>query len=241
MKTEYEIREIEKTAVTFFDRRLASGSGEVYVGMRDTKAKTIIAMRKYKDAIAGNRALVQLCNLTRNERLEIIRTGALPPDGDEKRKTEEDAEFVRSWNAAANYGRKVESKGMNTWIKCHYPIEVGDPLPAERKVVVVYCEGPPISGLPYCGYIRYAAGDLSCPFFVVYHGNNDRSVRVIAWNDCLPDEPPEWIHAPTYGPRGYPATDSFQFPTEEEEDDYDEGPEHRAEHAAHLRDLKEDR
>ena len=80
MKTETEIREIEKTAVTFFDRRLASGSGEVYVGMRDTKAKTIIAMRQYENVSAGNRAAVKLENLTLSERLKIIETGELPPD-----------------------------------------------------------------------------------------------------------------------------------------------------------------
>lgn len=83
------------------------------------------------------------------------------------------------------------------WNRVHFPIQPDDPLPPERKVVLVWCDEQPEksrggSALPYCGYIRYAAGDLNCPFFVVYHGNDQRSTAVIAWCDCLPDRGPDW-------------------------------------------------
>jgi hypothetical protein len=68
-----------------------------------------------------------------------------------------------------------------------YPLQAGDSLPAERKVVAVWLED---HYLPYCGYIRYAAGDPNCPYFVVYHGNSQIGARVVAWFDCLPDTGP---------------------------------------------------
>ena len=71
------MEEVELNMVPFFD---LWASGEVYIGMRDVKAKTVIASRRYKDEGAANRALVKLFNLTRNERLEIIETGILPTD-----------------------------------------------------------------------------------------------------------------------------------------------------------------
>lgn len=87
------------------------------------------------------------------------------------------------------------------WMKCHYPIQIGDPLPPERKTVLVWCEGPN-SALPYCGYLRYGAGDRFSPYFVVYHGNPDRPSSVIAWSDCLPDKPPAGVQSSVYEDRG---------------------------------------
>lgn len=73
------------------------------------------------------------------------------------------------------------------WNLVSYPIEPGDPLPPERKVVLVWLKK---SALPFCGYVRYAAGDETCPYFVVYHGNEKRGSEVVAWCDCLPDKGP---------------------------------------------------
>lgn len=74
---------------------------------------------------------------------------------------------------------------MNPWVNVHYPIEVGDVLPQERKTVLCWLRG---SALPFCGYIRIHSGG---PFFVVYHGNPEPGAGVIAWCDCLPSEAPE--------------------------------------------------
>lgn len=94
------------------------------------------------------------------------------------------------------------------WNLVSYPIDPGDPLPPERKVVLVWLKK---SALPFCGYIRYAAGDKTCPYFVVYHGNTQKGSQVIAWCDCLPDKgPPSLDEARLYDKdqatgRGYPA------------------------------------
>lgn len=62
-----------------------------------------------------------------------------------------------------------------------------DGFPPQRKVVLVWIRG---SALPFCAYMKYAAGDEDCPYWVVYHGNSDRGSDVTAWCDCLPDAPP---------------------------------------------------
>ena len=82
-----------------------------------------------------------------------------------------------------------------------------EPLPPERKTVLVWLEG---SHLPFCGYVRYAAGDKDCPYFVVYHGNTDIGAEVRAWCDCLPDDGPNLPNAQMYARyqatgRGFPA------------------------------------
>lgn len=93
------------------------------------------------------------------------------------------------------------------WNDVHYPIQPSDPLPPERKVVLVWLAG---FALPFCGYIRYASGDKQCPYFVVYHGNPNKGAEVIAWCDCLPDHGPNRNEASMYNTeqkngRGYPA------------------------------------
>lgn len=62
--------------------------------------------------------------------------------------------------------------------------------PRERKVVLVWLRD---KCLPFCGYMRYAAGDRDSPYFVVYHGNVIIGADVVAWCDCLPELGPEWI------------------------------------------------
>ena len=76
---------------------------------------------------------------------------------------------------------------MAKWTHVHYPIEPQDFIPAERRVVLVWLG---TNALPFCGYIRYAAGDKDCPYFVVYHGNIEIGTDVIAWCDCAPKEGP---------------------------------------------------
>ncbi len=73
------------------------------------------------------------------------------------------------------------------WTYVHHPINDSDEIPAERKVVLVWLKD---GFLPFCGYIRYAAGDIASPFFVVYHGNTKIGSEVVAWCDCLPDSGP---------------------------------------------------
>ncbi len=89
----------------------------------------------------------------------------------------------------------------DVWNQVSCPINPSDPLPPERKVVAVWCGGHNgignyvgANGLPDLGYIRYSAGERDKPFFVVYHGNNQRPVDVIAWCDCLPNIGPEWTN-----------------------------------------------
>jgi len=59
-------------------------------------------------------------------------------------------------------------------------------FPPERKVVLAWIRG---SALPFCAYMKYAAGEEDCPYWVVYHGNPERGFDVVAWCDCLPDGP----------------------------------------------------
>lgn len=86
------------------------------------------------------------------------------------------------------------------WHRVSHPIQPGEPVPPERKVVLVWCEGKTSDShyLPWCGYLRYAAGDPNCPFFVVYHGNPDLPADVVAWCDCLPENGPDWVPAKFY-------------------------------------------
>lgn len=93
------------------------------------------------------------------------------------------------------------------WNPVSCPIAKGESIPAERRCVLVWVRG---SHLPFCGYIRYAAGDRECPFFVVYHGNQEISAEVLAWCDCLPDSGPDVPEGSTYSReqrdgRGFPA------------------------------------
>ena len=60
-------------------------------------------------------------------------------------------------------------------------------LPPERKLVAVQSEGRPDKGLPpsvAIGYLRFAAGEKDCPFFVVPGVERGKDV---AWCDCLPE------------------------------------------------------
>lgn len=76
------------------------------------------------------------------------------------------------------------------------------PLPPERKLVMVQSEGRTAKGLPpsvSVGYLRFAAGEKDSPFFVVPGVERGKDV---AWCDCLP----EGFGAPLWA--GYPHTTS---------------------------------
>lgn len=111
---------------------------------------------------------------------------------------------------------------MTRWNKVHYPPAPEDPLPPERRVVLVWCGDENDSHfLPYCAYVRYSGGDVNAPFFVVYHGNTDRPTDVVAWCDCLPATGPDWLSdaamynaTQPYG-RGFPARAASVKRTEE--------------------------
>lgn len=95
----------------------------------------------------------------------------------------------------------------DSWVPVHCPIEPTDILPAERKVVAVWIRG---RYLPQCGYIRYAAGDKDCPYFVAYHGNPSIGAEIVAWCDCLPEKGPNIPEAGMFSSdqatgRGFPA------------------------------------
>lgn len=101
------------------------------------------------------------------------------------------------------------------WHLVNSPIQPEDKIPAERKVVLVFVEG---SSLPYCAYIRYASGDINCPYFVVYHGSKDRSTKVWAWCDCLPKGPDNDVvefYNHNFEGRGYPKRGFEDLPTQE--------------------------
>ena len=102
---------------------------------------------------------------------------------------------------------KRKMKDFSNWVQVSCPIKPDDCIPAERRVVLVWVDG---KSLPFCGYIRYSAGDERYPYFVVYHGNSDIGANVIAWCDCLPDEGPGWVDSRLYdkdqpGGRGFKA------------------------------------
>ena len=107
---------------------------------------------------------------------------------------------------------------MADWHLVNWPIRPENKLPPERKVVLVFVEG---SMLPYCGYIRYAAGDINCPYFVVYRA--DKGAEVWAWCDCLPKGPDNTkaeFYNHNFAGRGFPKRDSDDFhdyfPTQEQ-------------------------
>lgn len=86
------------------------------------------------------------------------------------------------------------------------PPKADEHIPAERKVVLVWLRD---KHLPYCGYVRYAAGDKESPYFVVYHGNDKIGADVVAWCDCLPESGPDIPNAKLYSRdqktgRGFP-------------------------------------
>lgn len=76
------------------------------------------------------------------------------------------------------------SRSVVKWHLISNPITSNEHIPAERKVVLVWLKN---KFLPFCGYIRYGAGDKNSPYFVVYHGNPEIGADVVAWCDCLPD------------------------------------------------------
>jgi hypothetical protein len=70
--------------------------------------------------------------------------------------------------------------------------------PPEKKTVLVWLKG---SALPFCGYMKYAAGDKESPYFVVYHGNPEIGADVKAWCDCLPNDGPQNVGSQMYESR----------------------------------------
>ena len=60
-------------------------------------------------------------------------------------------------------------------------------FPPEGRTVLVWLRD---KHLPFCGYMKCAAGEKDSPYWVVYHGNTDIGVDVVAWSDCLPAGPP---------------------------------------------------
>lgn len=76
------------------------------------------------------------------------------------------------------------------WHPVSHPLVPDADLPPANKVVLVWIEG---AYLPFCGYLKFAAGDRLSPYFVVYHGNPERGSKVLAWSDCLPDEGPSFL------------------------------------------------
>lgn len=68
-------------------------------------------------------------------------------------------------------------------------------FPPERRVVAVWLWG---RELPFCGYMKHAAGDKDSPIWVVYHGNSEISADVLAWCDCLPTDAPKYAKTSVY-------------------------------------------
>lgn len=70
-------------------------------------------------------------------------------------------------------------------------------LPQERRIVLLRLRD---DGWPRLGHIKYAAGDRTCPFWVVFTAREDHRrtgrypdetitpVDVLGFWDCLPDE-----------------------------------------------------
>lgn len=77
----------------------------------------------------------------------------------------------------------------------------GVSMPKERKLVMVQIAPKEEEGLPAAvaiGYLRYAAGDPECPYFVIPGIGG----QVTAYADCLPDDfAPECWHFPEFTSR----------------------------------------
>lgn len=69
-------------------------------------------------------------------------------------------------------------------------------LPPEKKYVLCIVDNPEegVKNNPVVvGYLKYAAGDKSCPYFVtpgvtINISKESHAKRVIAWCDCLPEK-----------------------------------------------------
>jgi hypothetical protein len=69
-----------------------------------------------------------------------------------------------------------------TWIPtCNKP-DPRSPLPPERRVVLLWLKD---RRLPWCGYLRYAAGDKECPYWVLYRVDVP-GFEITHYADCLP-------------------------------------------------------
>ena len=84
-----------------------------------------------------------------------------------------------------------------TWIPTtNKPIGQQD-LPPERKAVLLWIKE---KELPFLGYLRYAAGDRDCPYWVCYtcrehrdREGNPKPFKVTHYADCLPENGPEGV------------------------------------------------
>ena len=66
-------------------------------------------------------------------------------------------------------------------------------LPTAKRCVLVQTAAQPDVGLPpgvAVGYLKFAAGDRNCPYFVT----PGIDCKVVFWNDCLGDD----FHAPLW-------------------------------------------
>lgn len=86
-------------------------------------------------------------------------------------------------------------KSNHKWFAVSNPIKLDEKVPPEKKIVLVWLRD---RLMPYCGFLRYAAGDKNCPYFVVYHGNPEIGSDVVAWSDCLPDTGPDFENCAKY-------------------------------------------
>lgn len=70
----------------------------------------------------------------------------------------------------------------------------GNPLPPERRYVLLQLAGDERSDARpsvAVGWLKFAAGDLTCPFFVVPNGPSradGRLCHITHWADCLGDD-----------------------------------------------------
>lgn len=77
------------------------------------------------------------------------------------------------------------------------PFRPGELLPAERRFVLVQIDKNDSKGMPpsvAVGFLRYASGDKSCPYFVI-PGHGRASDPITHWCDCLGNEfcAPGWL------------------------------------------------
>lgn len=73
------------------------------------------------------------------------------------------------------------------WIEYSESKWADQPLPPERKHVLVQIAARPEEGMPPAvavGYMRYAAGDKNSPVFTIPGVGGS----VVAWCDCLGDD-----------------------------------------------------